>query len=308
MKKFAVLLLSLILLGCSSTQEQQQSMSAGAEWERIVKSAGLIEKTTQIEKFKIYYHEGGKGETIVLLHGFGGNKEMWTDFAKFLTPEYHVIILDLPGHGKSTKAIEEWYTPEYQAERLDQFANALGLSKFHIAGNSMGGEISGEYAVKYPDRLLSVGLFNSGGIPSALTSEILTPLVIKRKNILIVTNREEYNKVLELMFVKIPPWSEERMEATFQKSISGTELKEKIITDIARAIAPPLEAKLSKIMSPTLILWGDKDRILDVSSTKIFEKGISNSKTVIMTNMGHCPQMERPEETAGIYIDFLESL
>ena len=296
MKKIFILILSMLLIGCASGQKPQE-----------IESIGLTEKTKKIESFEICYNEGGKGETVLLLHGFGGIKEMWTEFAQFLIPSYHVIVLDLPGHGKSTKSIEASYTIDTQADRIDQFADALGLSKFHLAGNSMGGTISGEYAAKYPDRVLSLGLFDTGGVPSAEMSEYIMALNDGR-NLLIATNREEYNKVMELVFFKVPDWPEEQMEAGFKRTISDPELKEKIFADIISGSTPPLEAKLNKINAPTLILWGDKDRILDVSSTKILEKGLSNSKTIIMEEMGHCPQMERPEETAGYYIEFLQSI
>jgi len=297
MKKLFILILSLILLGCASGQNPQET-----------ESVGLIEKTTKIESFEICYHEGGKGETVLLLHGFGGVKEMWFEFAQFLIPSYRVIILDLPGHGKSTKIIESSYTIEKQAERIEQFVNSLELSKFHIAGNSMGGTISGEYAVNYPDRLLSLGLFDTGGVLSNEMSEFVSILMSEGKNILIAKNREEYDKVLEFVFFKIPSWSQERIDGSFEKSIADPELKEKIFEDITSGYQIPLQFNLNKINAPTLILWGDKDRVLDVSCANILEKGISNSKTVIMKDMGHCPQMERPEETANHYIEFLRSI
>jgi len=296
MKKLFILILSLLLIGCASGQRPQET-----------ESIGLTEKTTNIESFEICYNEGGKGETVLLLHGFGGFKEMWTEFAQFLVPSYRVIVLDLPGHGKSTKNIEASYTIDIQADRINQFADALGLSKFHLAGNSMGGTISGEYAAKYPDRLLSLGLFDTGGVPSAKMSEYIMALYDGR-NLLIATNREEYNKVLEFVYFKVPAWSEERIEAGFKMVTSDTELKGKIFADMTSGSTPPLEAKLNKINAPTLILWGEKDRILDVSSTKILEKGLSNSKTIIMKEMGHIPQQERPEETAGHYIEFLQNI
>ena len=297
MKKLFILILSLIIVGCASGQKPQET-----------ESVGLIEKTTKIESFEICYHEGGKGETVLLLHGFGGVKEMWFEFAQFLIPSYRVIILDLPGHGKSTKIIESSYTIEKQAERIEQFVNSLELSKFHIAGNSMGGTISGEYAVNYPDRLLSLGLFDTGGVLSNEMSEFVSILMSEGKNILIAKNREEYDKVLEFVFFKIPSWSQERIDGSFEKSIADPELKEKIFEDITSGYQIPLQFNLNKINAPTLILWGDKDRVLDVSCANILEKGISNSKTVIMKDMGHCPQMERPEETANHYIEFLRSI
>lgn len=307
MKKLTILILSLMLSGCNSSQESQTKTTADhVELEQMVKSAGLIEKTTTVDEFKIVYHEGGNGDPILLLHGFGGFKEMWTVFAKSLTPAYRVIAIDLPGHGKSSKLMGESYRIEMQVERLNKFAGTLGLFKFHIAGNSMGGVIAGEYAAAYPEQVLSLALFSTGGIPSARKSEFWI-LMQQGENILIPSTREEYNKMLEYMFVELPEVSESIREVYFKQTMADVNIKKKISYHVAVTGSPlQLEAKLQDITSPTLILWGDKDRIHDVSSTRILEKGLSNSTTIIMKDIGHCPMMERPEETAGHYMEFLQ--
>ena len=66
-----------------------------------------------------------------------------------------------------------------------------------------------------------------------------------------------------------------------------------------------LESKLDKITAPTFILWGDSDNIFNVSAVPIFEKGIKNSKSVILKECGHLPMMEKPTESASFYQDFL---
>lgn len=308
MKKLVILILSLMLSSCNSSQEPQTKTTNSVELEKMVQSAGLVEKTTTIDGFKIFYHEGGKGENILLIHGFGGFKEMWTVFAKSLTPTYHVIIIDLPGHGKSSKLLGKSYRIEMQVKRLKEFVSAMELTQFHIVGNSMGGIIAGEYAAIYPEEILSLALFSTGGIPSAEKSDFWKNLQ-QGKNILIPETREEYNKMLEYIFVELPVLSESLWEAYFKKTISDVDIKKKISYHVAVTGSPlQLEAKLQDITSPTLILWGDKDRIHDISSTKILEEGLSNSTTIIIKNMGHCPMMERPEETAVYYMEFLQSI
>ena len=115
--------------------------------------------------------------------------------------------------------------------------------------------------------------------------------------------------MLEYIFVELPVLSESLWEAYFKKTIADVDIKKKISYHVAVTESPlQLEAKLQDITSPTLILWGDKDRIHDISSTKILEEGLSNSTTIIIKNMGHCPMMERPEETAVYYMEFLQSI
>ena len=68
----------------------------------------------------------------------------------------------------------------------------------------------------------------------------------------------------------------------------------------------PLAPFLPKVKAPVLIIWGDKDKILDVSSIPILEKGLKNRQTVIMKDTGHIPMLEKPQETASVYRDFIE--
>ncbi len=96
-----------------------------------------------------------------MVHGFSANKDNWTRFCKFITPNYHAVALDLPGFGGSTYLENESYGIIEQANRLDQFANAAGLKKFHIVGNSMGGNISARYSIMFPEKVLTLGLFDS---------------------------------------------------------------------------------------------------------------------------------------------------
>ena len=69
-----------------------------------------------------------------------------------------------------------------------------------------------------------------------------------------------------------------------------------------------LEKELPNIEAQTLILWGDQDKVLDVSSVPVFEKGLKNHKTVIIKDCGHLPMIEKPQETATHYIDFIKGI
>ena len=94
----------------------------------IRKDAGLTIKSVNIPDFKIVYLEGGTGDTIIMLHGFGGSKDNWLRFAKNFTPNYRVIIPDLPGFGESSKPQDAKYNIMSEVERLNLLAKELKLS------------------------------------------------------------------------------------------------------------------------------------------------------------------------------------
>jgi len=161
------------------------------------KSAGLSKGSVLIGDHTVYYLEGGEGETILLVHGFGANKDNWNRLAKYLTPSYHVVAVDLPGFGESTKREDSSYSIAAQVERLDKIAEALSLNSFHVAGNSMGGNISGKYAARFPEKVLSLGLFNSGGVATCPERSELSRLLEQGENPLLVETPEDFESFLK---------------------------------------------------------------------------------------------------------------
>ena len=93
------------------------------------KSAGLEQKSIDVDNLHFEYLEGGQGEVLVLLNGFGGNKDNWTRIAKYLTPYFRVIAPDLPGFGESSRDKDATYTYTVQVNRLHKFIKALGMLK-----------------------------------------------------------------------------------------------------------------------------------------------------------------------------------
>ena len=271
----------------------------------VRKDAGLTHKSANIPDFKIVYLEGGTGDTIILLHGFGGSKDHWLRFAKNFTPNYRVIIPDLPGFGESSKPQDAKYNIMSEVERLNLLAKELKLTKFHIVGNSMGGNIAGNYAATYPEMVKTLGLFDAAGVISPIKSE-LTLLFEKGINPLIIKDVNDYDKFLEFVYMKPPQLPSVIKKYLAKQAVKAGPFNKKILKDQISTDFVILQSKLGKITAPTLIVWGDSDKLIHISAVPIFKKNIKNSKSVIIKDCGHLPMLEKPQETASVYQDFLK--
>lgn len=268
--------------------------------------AGLTLKQAQVGDLSIHYYEGGptNGETLLMIHGFGANKDNWLRFAKHFTSRYHVIALDLPGFGDSSKP-DASYDVGSQVERVAAFAKTLGITKVHLIGNSMGGHIAALYAARYPEQVLSAALLDNAGVQSPQKSEMFQRLERGEPNPLVVKTPEDFPRLLAFVFVAAPPLPETLQQHFAQQAMANSALYEKIFSHLVERYIP-LEPELPKIQAPTLLLWGDQDRALHVSSIEVMRPLLKKPSVVIMKDCGHVPMLERPEETAMHYQAFLE--
>ena len=270
--------------------------------------AGLRENSIDLRGLHIEYLEGGQGDALVLLHGFGGNKDNWTRIGKHLTPHFRVIAPDLPGFGESTRDPEADYTIAAQTERVNVFVRALGLKSFHLGGSSMGGHIAGTYAARYPKDLMSLWLIAPGGVSSAEPSELFRRLKAGEPNPLAARDAEGYDRLLDFVFVKRPFIPGAIKRHLVQEAIENRPVKLRIFKQIRKEGKEtlPLESLLDGLPVPTLIIWGDQDRVLHVSGARILESVMPMAKAVVMEDVGHAPMIEKPKETAAFYIRYLE--
>ena len=268
-------------------------------------SAGLVQKEAAVmDHTMVYLDRENDGEAILLLHGYGGDKDNWTRFVKNIPETYRVVAPDLPGFGESSRLENKSYDIRSQAERIEAFVSKVGLKRFHIAGNSMGGNLSGYYTYRYPQRVITLGLFNSSGVDEPVTSQTHREME-KGNNPLVVDNVEDFDRLMEYVMVE-PPFIPGPLKEYFaRRAVQNRSFYMGIMKDL-RDKPAKLGTVLGKIHKPTLILWGDSDRIIDKSCVDVFKKGIPNSRAVIMENTGHLPMLEKPEKSAKIYLDFID--
>lgn len=271
-------------------------------------ASGLDYKTIVIDDETWHYLEGGPtgAEVLLLLHGFGGDKDNWTRFSRSLTETYRVIAPDLPGFGESVWHPDWDYTILPQRDRIDSFVRALNLEKFHVVGNSMGGNLAALVAHKNQENVISLALFNNAGVTEPIPSDFQRALLRGEDNWLIVDSLEDFDDLIAYAAFKKPflPWPVKGVFArrAFDHAGSNRAIFETFRGDRTSALEPILE----DIRQPVLILWGDTDRILHISSIDVMRPLLPQAKVIIMKDTGHIPMIERPSETAGHYLRFIE--
>jgi pimeloyl-ACP methyl ester carboxylesterase len=298
---FGLIILIMFIPACTSIKKSIYNTEIALERFR----SGLSLKTVHIDEHEISYMEGGKGETVLLVHGYSSNKEIWIRFARRIKKHYHIIAMDLPGHGNSTFLMNASYSISSQVDYLKKMVNKLNLQKFHMVGNSMGGAISLYFTHQYQSHIKTLALFNSGGVNSPHPSEFRKGLN-KGENLFFIETKEDFNHLLDLSMASPPflPWPIKSV--LFQNRLARNEINKKIFKDISEELWKG-ESFLKNITVPVFILWGQDDHLIDVSCVDIFHRNIPNSSTVILEKTGHCPMIEKSKETAKHYLNFLQT-
>jgi abhydrolase domain-containing protein 6 len=267
--------------------------------------AGLSRHTIQVDDHRWVYLDGGKGETLLFVHGFGMEKDGWGLFPKAFSRSYRLILLDLPGFGENSRLESANYDVLSQVKRLNRFVETLGLNRFHLVGSSMGGYIAGYYASEYPEKVTSLALFNPAGVSSPVPSDMWRRVAERGEMPLLYKTKEGFEDLLPLLFYRAPPVPGPFRRYFGELGASNYVFYEKVLWDIERGGKDQLEQRLSRVEARTLVLWGANDRILHVSSAEIFRKGLKKVKVVILDQCGHVPFFEKRKETIIAYQDFL---
>lgn len=273
--------------------------------------AGVFKSSVIIDERRVVYFQGGQGEDLLLLHGFMGSKEHWTPIAGALSRHFRVTALDLPGFGESALVPGSDYSVPAQVERIRAFADSLGLERLWLGGSSMGGNIAGVFAARYPDRVVGLWLIAPLGVAGAEPSGIDRLRDARGKPPLIIERPGQFEEMLSLV-VEERPWIPEPA-FEFLARDAAARYRHYLWVDgqirlpgAGNRPATPLEPLLAGSEIPTLILWGENDRVLHVSGARVLAGQMAAAEVVIMPKVGHLPMLEKPGDSTRAFLEFVE--
>ena len=253
---------------------------------------------------RVHYRDEGRRDApaLVLVHGFSASLHAWEPWVKALAPDYRIITLDLPGHGLTGAPAGYQVGPGGFEAVVDTVTRRLGVARFTLGGNSMGGGVAWRYALKHPDRLDGLVLVDAAGWPSAGQNEALIFTILK-------------NPVgrTVLKNVETRPLVKQGLEAGYLDPALVTPALIDRYTELARApghrdILLGLQTgrrdeatatRLSKIRTPTLVVFGEQDKLIPAADGKRFADAIPGAKLIVYPQVGHVPMEQIPQRSAA---------
>ena len=255
----------------------------------------MEEKTVLINALKINFKVAGQGPAILVLHGWGGSSSSWTRVLELLSFKgYKVICPDFPGFGKSDNPPLPWDVADYMEWALD-FVKSQDLDELFLLGHSFGGKVAVKFALFHPEIVKALILCNSAGIKRVpgLKTKIIFILVH-------IGNIIFSSKLLAGFKDKA-----RRILYSFLQHKDYVKAKGVMRQSIKKVLEEDLLPVLSEIKAKTLIIWGEKDKMVPVKDAYIFNEKIDNSKLEILAGTGHSPHLEKAKELADIILNFL---
>ena len=269
---------------------------------------GVQRRSAVVDGQRVVYLEIGRGEPLLLLHGLGADKDNFLLTAWSLRRRFRVIVPDLPGFGDSDKPLDASYRVPVQVERLRAFARALGAPRFHVGGNSMGGLIAGAYAAIHPEDTLSLWLLAPAGVKAAKPSVLMTAIANRAEQLpIFARDVREMRQLIAFATGKPMPMPYCVLATMAAQQQRNATLHRRIVDEMVEG--PWLDELLaSKPPTPTLIVWGDQDRALDVSGAAVLHALLPHSTLIVMPGIGHIPMIEAPRRAVRDYLAFQAAL
>jgi len=255
--------------------------------------------------------EGNRaGPVLVLLHGSNASLHTWEPWVARLGAKYRIISLDQIGYGLTGPNPTDQYDSDAFVGTLDALMVKLGVSKFALAGNSMGGFVAWEYALAHPDKLSHLVLIDSSGPPGDPNKKLPIGFRIARtpglnKLALVITPRSLFEKSMHQSVsnqaVVTPAAIDRYWELNrYPGNREATGLRFATYAGRTRDVS-----KVDTIKTPTLILWGTEDKLIPVSGADWFAQRIKESTKVVYPGIGHIPMEETPDRSAADLDAFL---
>ena len=264
----------------------------------------------EVNEMGVHYRDEGEGFPIVLIHGTAASLHTWDAWTDELKKTNRVIRMDLPAFGITGPNKNADYSIEAYTTFLHSFLEKLKLEKFHLAGNSLGGNIAWNYTADYPSKVEKLILVDASGLPTnksqpAIFKMAKTPIL--NSLFLYITPRFLIKKNIEEVYEDDSKITEELVNRYHKMALRVGNRKafiDRAKTDFSLDSVENIN-KLKTIMTPTLLIWGAQDLWIPLANGIRMDRILVNSTLKVLENSGHVPMEENPKESLKLMRDFL---
>lgn len=275
---------------------------------------GLPVDHMNIHGHELAYRHAGEGPVLLLLHGIAGSSQTWVPVMELLRRDYTVFAPDFLGHGRSAKPIGDYSLGNHAAGMRD-FLDVLGIERATVIGQSFGGGVAMQFAYQFPERCERLVLVDAGGLGREVSWMLRLLALPAAEYVLPVIFSAPVRTFGEsiLGFLKDRGIRNARAAEMLRSYSSLTEpTNRQAFVRTMRAVIDPGGQSVSAMdrlylaaNMPTLIIWGDKDKIIPLIHAYRAHEAIPNSRLEIMEGVGHYPHVEEPVRFVEILVDFL---
>jgi len=257
----------------------------------------ITEQKILINGLNVNYKVAGEGQPILILHGWGSSSDSWSKIQETLAKKgYFVVCPDLPGFGKSETPPEPWTLNNY-AKLVIDFSNSQNLRDFYLIAHSFGGRIAVKLTTVYAERIRKLILCDSAGIK--IKPEIKTKIILLMS--------EAGNAVFSLKPFVIFKDFARNFFYCFLRYKDYVKANSIMRETMKKVLVEDLLPEIPKIKNKTLIVWGDKDKMVPVKYAYLFKEKISDSRLEIFPKVGHSPHLEVPGLLSEKILNFLKN-
>jgi len=249
----------------------------------------------RINGLETYFVEAGRGDPVVLLHGWGTSSQSLAPLCGSLAESFRVLVVDLPGFGWSQAPPVAWGAEEY-AGHVERLMQETGTAEAALVGHSNGGRIAIVLAAKRAALVSRLVLVASAGIrPRRRAGYRIRVAAVK----------------LARWFFSLPGWgvTGRRMISKMSDRFGSRDYRAAgpMRPTLVKLVNEDLTPLLSAIRAPTLILWGDQDQEVGRSAMEIMAARIPRARLVVFEGAGHFPFLDVPEQFCGTVRHFLQA-
>lgn len=264
----------------------------------------------------VHYRDEGNpaGPAVVLVHGFAASLQAWEPWRARLGQDYRVISLDLPGHGLTRAPAGYTASIDGNVAVVDELTRRLGAKAFVLGGNSMGGGVAWNYALRHPDRLRGLILVDSAGWPSPRRKGDGPPAIFKllgnpagRAVLKSLDPTPLAKKGLAQAYVD-PALVTPALIARYTEMSRAPGHRDILLTMQNRARAPVTAETFAAIHTPTLVMVGEADKVIPAAQSRALAGAIPGAKLIAYPGVGHVPMEQIPDRSAADVLAFLKAL